>query len=270
MNSRTILIVSLLFLVVPVMSAGPSDALSTAKPTREGTAEQAEDDAVVKPKATALDKTTTDAAAKSEAASTPSLDASIAPESSSGGVTTWEEALTPAEADHGRTGRGGRSGHGGWRPPSTPPHGRRGQWRRDRYHHYGSWRFLVFCGPRVWWPRPSAHVVRLPRHNGIYVTQTGDDALGRALATSVRDRLRAHGLKVVYSSDDAAIELFMVSMDGDPTDPGWNSAVSVSYIANPGNRFVTSQLLDLGDEQVDELAEYVADYVDELADDYCR
>ena len=174
---------------------------------------------------------------------------------------------------HGGGGGGhGGPGGGGWQPPNHPPHGRRGQWRRDHYHHHGSWSFLIFGGPVIWCPPPhhSSHIVRLPRRSGIYVRQTGDDEIGRAFATSVRERLREQGLQVVHSEADAAIELYIVSMDEDPEDPGWGSAVSVSYISYPGERFITAQMLDVGDEQVDELAEYVAEYVDELARDYCR
>ena len=79
------------------------------------------------------------------------------------------------------------------------------------------------------------------------------------------DEMNREVFKVVYDNDDAAIELFMVSMEDDPQDPGWGSAVSVSYISYPGERFITAQLIDVGDEQVDEVAELVAEHVDELA-----
>ncbi len=199
------------------------------------------------------------------------------------GEGDWSEGQ---EGPPGRRGRGGSGQRGGWQPPPQPPsqphpprgrwqppphppHGRRGQWRRDRYRHFGTWHFLVFGGPLVWCPPRSASVVRLPRRHGVYVRQTGDDDIGRAFARSVRKRLREQGLKVVYTDSDAALELYMVSMEEDPEDPGWGSIVSVSYVRYPGHRFITAQMLDIGDEQVDELADLVVDYVDELVDQYC-
>jgi len=168
----------------------------------------------------------------------------------------------------GQGGHGGRGDHGGWRPPDRPPHDRHGQWRRDRYSHFGFWHFLIFGGARFWWPPHSSSVVRIPRHGGIYVQQNGDDAIGRNFASALRSELESQGLNVVYYQDDAAMELYVVSMEENPNDPGYGSAVSVSYIAMPGHRFITAQMLDVGDEQVDELAGVTADYVVKLREDY--
>lgn len=159
-----------------------------------------------------------------------------------------------------------------WVPPPHPPHGRRGQWRRDYYRYHGSWMFLIWSGPIIYCPPPRPpRVVRLPRSRyGIYVRHSGSDQIGRDFANEVRQEVRARGLKPVYTSSDAAIELYIVSMDEDPESPGWGSSVSVSFISHPGDRFITTQLLDVGDEVVGELADYVADYTDDLLDDYCR
>ncbi|UCG42025.1 MAG: hypothetical protein JSU73_09050 [candidate division WOR-3 bacterium] len=186
---------------------------------------------------------------------------------------TEEVSLATRDPGYRRSGdrrRGHRGRRGSWRPPPRPPHGRRGMWRRNRYSVFGSWHFLIFGGPVVYCPAPrSASVVRLPRRSGVYVRQSGDDVIGREFATAVRERVHELGIKVVRSDDKAAIELYIVSMEQDPEDPGWGSAVSVSYLSHPGGHFITSQLLDVGDEQVGELAELVAEYVDELYDDYC-
>ncbi|MFO7676267.1 MAG: hypothetical protein R6X12_08140 [bacterium] len=163
----------------------------------------------------------------------------------------------------------GRGGRGGARPPRNPPRGRRGPWRWSRYHWHGSWSFLIYTGPVVYHTPRSASVVRLPRRDGVFVRHTGDDPLGATFATSVRERLRERGIRVT-GADKAALELYLVSMEEDPEDPGWGSAVSVSYISEPGQRFITAQMIDVGHEQVDELARLVADYVDELADSYFR
>jgi hypothetical protein len=103
---------------------------------------------------------------------------------------------------------------------------------------------------------------------GVYVRYTGSDVVGGDFANSVREHLRERGLRPVYSSDDASLELYMVSMDEDPADPGYGSAVSISYISSPGYRFITAQMLDVGSEQVDDLAASVAGYADELVDQY--
>jgi hypothetical protein len=185
-------------------------------------------------------------------------------------ATSVEVSLGPRDRGGSHRDRGNRGRRGSWRPPPRPPHGRRGLWRRNRYSVFGSWHFLIFGGPVVYCPAPrSPSVIRLPRRSGVYVRQTGDDVIGRAFATAVREQLHELGVKAVYSDDDAAIELYIVSMEQDPEDPGWGSSVSVSYISHPGQHFITSQLLDVGDEQVSELAGMVADYVDELYDDYC-
>jgi len=185
-------------------------------------------------------------------------------------ITTEEVSFVSHDRDRGRRDRGHRGRRGGWRPPSRPPHGRRGWWRRSRYSVFGSWHFLIFGGPVVYRPVPcTPSVVRVPRRSGVYVRQTGDDLLGREFATAVRERVNELGMSVVRTEDRAAIEVYIVSMDQDPEDPGWGSAVSVSYLSHPGGHFITSQLLDVGDEQVGELADLVAEYVDELYDDYC-
>jgi hypothetical protein len=102
----------------------------------------------------------------------------------------------------------------------------------------------------------------------VYVRYTGEDDIGDAFVTALTGELRAQGLRQVWSASDAVIELYVVSMDETPEDPGYYSAVSVSYISYPGHRFITAQLLDVGGDQVDDLAETVAEYTDDLVDDY--
>ncbi|MFO7639583.1 MAG: hypothetical protein R6X14_09890 [bacterium] len=183
----------------------------------------------------------------------------------SSGRTPRGEPTPPPSIQHGP-----RRGRGGWRPPPAPPRGRRGQWRRDRYVRFGSWRFLFFCGPVIYHPPRTTHVVRLPRRTGVYVRQTGDDEIGRAFASSVRERLRTSGLKVAHTDADAGLELYIVSMEEDPEDPGWGSAISVSYISHPGHRFITAQLVDAGYEQLDDLADMVVSYTGDLTANYWR
>jgi len=166
---------------------------------------------------------------------------------------------------HGNGGYGGGHRHGGgwgWRG------GHHDEWRHRNYH--GSWSFLWHHGPIIF-PVPIyfPHVIRIPHHRvGVYVRQTGTDYVGTAFANSVREHLSEQGLRVVYSEDDAKLELYLVSMEQDPEDAGYGSAVSVSYIWNPGNRFITAQMLDVGVDEVDDLALSVAGYADDLVDDY--
>jgi hypothetical protein len=72
----------------------------------------------------------------------------------------------------------------------------------------------------------------------------------------------------VYSQDDARLELYIISMEQDPDDPGYNSSISVSYVWYPGHKFITAQMVDAGLNEVDDLAASVAGYANELVDDY--
>jgi hypothetical protein len=84
----------------------------------------------------------------------------------------------------------------------------------------------------------------------------------------VREHLRDEGLRVVYTQDDARLELYIISMEQDPDDPGYGSSISVSYVWYPGNKFITAQMVDAGLNEVDDLAQSVAGYVDDLVDQY--
>ncbi len=137
--------------------------------------------------------------------------------------------------------------------------------------HYGHWRFIWFWGPVVYMPPPVVvrSAPRVPRSRiGVYVRHTGDDVVGAQFARELRRQLRDFGLRSVYSASEARLELYVVSMDLDPEEPGYGSAISVSYIWHPGNRFISSQMLDIGTEEVVELAHSVVGYADELVDRY--
>jgi|GEM_PF-894992 len=145
-------------------------------------------------------------------------------------------------------------------------HGPHDHWRYRRFHD--SWRFLFYLGPVIYYPPIHyPYVIRIPHDRvGVYVRYTGDDAVGSAFANSVREQLRDEGLRVVYSQDDAKLELYIISMERDPDDPGYNSAISVSYIWYPGHKFITAQMVDAGLNEVDDLAASVAGYADDLVD----
>jgi len=183
----------------------------------------------------------------------------------------------------GPSGPRGGGGHGGYRGGPNPGpfdrrpthfyggrgwHGRHDEWRYRRYHD--SWRFLFYLGPVIYYPPIYyPHVIRVPRARvGVYVRYTGGDAVGSAFANSLRERLRDQGLRVVYSQDNARLELYIISMERDPDDPGYNSAISVSYVWYPGHRFITAQMVDAGINEVDDLAASVAAYSEDLIDQY--
>jgi len=176
---------------------------------------------------------------------------------------------TPVSSEGYQDSRGGnppndhpRGGHG------YPPRGRRDQWRYD--HFRGSWNFLIYAGPIVY-PRPRyfPSVVRIPRYRAdVYVEYAGDDVTGADFVNALRDQLGREGLSLSTTASDAALELYVVSMDEDPTDPGSGSAVSVSYVWVPGYRFITAQLLDVGSQQADALAASAASYARQLFDEY--
>jgi hypothetical protein len=183
------------------------------------------------------------------------------------------------EPDRGRQrgGSGGYQGGGGNDPFDRRPshfyggqgwHGRHDEWRHN--HFRGSWRFLFYLGPRIYYPPVQyPHIIRIPHDRvGVYVRYTGDDAVGSEFANSVREHLREDGLRVVYSQDDARLELYIISMEQDPDDPGYGSSISVSYVWYPGHKFITAQMVDAGLNEVDDLAQSVAGYVDDLVDEY--
>jgi hypothetical protein len=165
---------------------------------------------------------------------------------------------------------GGRGGYGGGGHFNGGPgwHGFRDQWRHQHFH--GSWDFLFVYGPVIY-PAPVyfPHVIRLERNRvGVYVQQTGDDNVGRQFANSVREHLQEQGLRVVYSESDAQLELYLVSMDQDPEETGYGSSVSVSYIWYPGHKFITAQIVDVGIDEMADLAQSVAGYANDLVDQY--
>jgi hypothetical protein len=182
---------------------------------------------------------------------------------------------TGGEPSRRRGGDGYRGGHDDpFHRRPTYYHGgrpRRGPHDHWRYRHYhDSWRFLFYLGPVIYYPPIHyPHVIRIPRERiGVYVRYTGDDAVGSAFANSVREQLRDQGLRVVYSQDNARLELYIISMERDADDPGYNSAISVSYVWYPGHRFITAQMVDAGINEVDDLAASVAAYADDLIDQY--
>ncbi len=183
------------------------------------------------------------------------------------------------EPDRGRQrgGSGGYDGGHGYDPFDRRPshffggrgwHGQHDEWRHNNFH--GSWRFLFHFGPVIYYaPIHYPYVIRIPHDRvGVYVRYTGEDAVGSDFANSVREHLREDGLRVVYSQDDARLELYIISMEQDPNDAGYNSSISVSYIWYPGNKFITAQMVDAGLNEVDDLAQSVAGYASELVDDY--
>jgi len=183
------------------------------------------------------------------------------------------EPSRPRGGGSGGRYRGGRGhGHFDRRPRHFPGgrgwHGRREKWRYRHFH--GSWRFLFYLGPRIYYPPTRyPHIIRIPHNRvGVYVRYTGDDNVGSMFANSVRERLREEGLRVVYSQDNARLELYIISMEQDPDDPGYGSSISVSYIWYPGHKFITAQMVDAGLNEVDDLAASVAGYADDLVDDY--
>jgi hypothetical protein len=169
----------------------------------------------------------------------------------------------------GNGGYGGYGGYGGGHFNGGPGwHGHHDQWRHQHYH--GSWSFLFQFGPVIY-PAPVyfPNVVRLSHNRvGVYVRQTGDDNVGGQFANSVREHLGEQGLRVVYSESDAQLELYLVSMDEDPEETGYGSAVSVSYIWYPGHRFITAQIVDVGIDEMADLAQSVAGYANDLVDQY--
>ena len=195
-------------------------------------------------------------------------------------IVKGESNRPPSGGGRGGPGGGGHGGYGGG--PGHDPfdrrpshffgghgwHGHHDEWRHRYFHD--SWRFLFHLGPVIYFaPIHYPHVIRIPHDRvGVYVRYTGEDAVGARFAESVRDHLREEGMRVVYSQDDARLELYVISMEQDPDEPGYGSAISVSYVWYPGHKFITAQMVDAGLDEVDDLAESVASYADQLVEDY--
>lgn len=167
---------------------------------------------------------------------------------------------------------GGSRGHGGYGGRRDYSglnwHGQHEQWRYGHYH--GSWSFLFDFGPTIYYaPVHYPYIIRLPHDRvGVYVRQTGDDYVGTQFADAIRQQLRDEGIRVVYSQDDAQLELYIISMEQNPDDAGYGSSISISYIWYPGNKFITAQMVDAGRNEVDDLAQSVVSYTNDLVDQY--
>jgi hypothetical protein len=194
---------------------------------------------------------------------------------SSGGINAPQRGGEPnrGRQDGGGSYRGygggrGRGGHRGHDYSGRTWHGPREQWRYRNYH--GSWSFLFGYGPVIYYPPMRyPYIIRLPHERvGVYVRQTGDDYVGTQFAEAVRQQLRDEGIRVVYSQSDAQLELYMISMEQNPEDAGYGSSISISYVWYPGHKFITAQMVDAGLNEVDELAQSVVSYTDDLIDQY--
>jgi hypothetical protein len=169
-------------------------------------------------------------------------------------------------------GNGGGRGYGGYGGGHNYSglnwHGRHEEWRYQNYH--GSWSFLFDFGPVIYYaPIHYPYIVRLEHDRvGVYVRYTGEDHVGTQFADAVRQHLSDAGMRVVYSQDDAQLELYIISMEEDPGDAGYGSSISISYVWYPGHKFITAQMVDAGLNEVDDLAQSVASYTSDLIDQY--
>lgn len=162
---------------------------------------------------------------------------------------------SPGWNDHPRGGHHDRH-HGNYGNPWRPWHSRR---------HWDFWMGPVFVPYPVFVHEPDFG----SRHGrGVYVRYSGDDELGSDVARSLRAQLSDHGLRTVYSADEARLELYIVSMDQDEDNPGSVAAVAVTYIWMPGNRFITTQLLDVPSVDVGDVGDYLAGHAREMIDEY--
>ena len=180
------------------------------------------------------------------------------------------------EGGHGRGGGGGGNGNGNERGGGGY-HGHSG-------YYDNPWRNHGFRPEWGFWGGPGLVFVPDYRYDytlavpyypssgrltrGVYVQSNVNDAVGNSLAYSVSDHARSNDLLPLTSPDQASLELFITSADEDPSNPGTLSAVSVTYIWLPGYRFITSQVLNVGSERVEDAAGAVADYAMQLIKTY--
>jgi len=194
--------------------------------------------------------------------------------SGSGDINIPQTGGNPHQQGGGGTHGGYGGGGGNWRGRSPEYygglgwHGRHEEWRYRHYH--GDWGFLFDFGPVIYYPAIHyPYVIRLPHDRvGVYVRYTGEDHVGTQFADAVRQHLSDAGMRVVYSQDDAQLELYIISMEQDPGDAGYGSSISISYVWYPGHKFITAQMVDAGLNEVDDLAQSVAGYTSDLIDQY--
>lgn len=204
----------------------------------------------------------------------PNQNAQAYPRSSGGAINIPQTGGNPHPQ-----GGGGVPGNGGgrnyWRGRSHEYygglgwHGRHEEWRYRHYH--GDWGFLFMFGPTLYYAPTyyPSYVIRLPHDRvGVYVNYTGNDNVGQQFANAIRQQLSEQGLRLVYAPEDAQLELYLISMEQDEDNPGYNSAISVSYIWGPGHKFITAQMVDAGLNEVSDLAQSVASYTSDLIDQY--
>jgi hypothetical protein len=164
--------------------------------------------------------------------------------------------------DHGR----GYSPRGYWNDRGS--HHGNDYWRPGYFRGY--WDFSVVQRPIVVpYPVTVPYPATAPwRGARVCVVYAGNDIVGSTFVNSVKDHLQASGLILVSTPDDASLELYVTSMDIDPAHPGYSCAAAISYVAFPGNQFLSAQMLNVGALQIGPRASSVAAYALQLIEQY--
>jgi hypothetical protein len=81
----------------------------------------------------------------------------------------------------------------------------------------------------------------------IYVSQTGDDPVGSALAYSVKEEIRRSSAFSLSATDNSVAKILFVTLDPDPSTPGgirtaYSFTLLVKLVKGDGWRFITSNV----------------------------
>ena len=154
--------------------------------------------------------------------------------------------------------------------PVYDPHGRPLDGRHDHSDrgfrwHFRGWPHLSFDP----FPDMPPRWEYMPRDGrGVLVMLSGTDVIGTEFATDLMRELENAGMVPVDSANEASLEIYVTSMDQDPTSPGRLSTLALSYVWCPHSHFITTQILNLTENEAYDFAWSVADYADELTSYY--
>jgi len=182
---------------------------------------------------------------------------------------------SPAERPHdspnndrqrGGNGRGGDRGHGGYDYHYRDFHRSGGFVLDFGFSPYPVYESYPVPAP---YPVPVPYPVPASPSPNVYVLYYGADPVGGSFIDSLRKSIQSYqDLNLVSTSDAATLELYVISMAKDRSNPAAGAAVSVSYVWLIGNKFITSQMLDVAPTTIIDNALPIAAYAERLITQY--
>jgi hypothetical protein len=266
MKQKTVFLCVLALLVTLCLAAGSDDAQTKPMPTKEKAqvsprSSPSSDDANPSPGTSMPAKEQVSAPpSQSTEAVSPSAVVPLAPKEP---VPPLQEPGAGNLDHRGRDRNDYRHGDWGHQRRGAPRSG----WHWGHPHNFWDFRPFPILVP---YPAPVPFPLSLfRRDHGVCIVYADNDIVGSNFAYSLKEEIRSTpDLTLVSSPDEAKLELYVVSADQNEYHPGTSSAVSISYVWLPGNRFLTSHMLFVGATEVDGAAESIADYAHQLLHQY--